>query len=58
MEVFRHQKFLESVWPDMSSQQWVLENINLSLMDLKIVFTVIGFILWGMWVSPKKEVLG
>jgi hypothetical protein len=57
VEVYRHQKYLESAWPLFSEQQWVLENLNLSLMDFKLVFTVIGFILWGQWVKPEKEVV-
>jgi hypothetical protein len=50
-ELYWQQKTLDPLWNGLSFEEKALENINLGLMDLKLVFTVLGFICWGFWVK-------
>ena len=49
-ETFIQQSWLVSIWSTLSMEQKVLENLNLGLMDLKIVFTIMALI-----IAIKKE---
>ena len=46
---------LPLIWNTISLEQQTLININLGLMDLKIIFTMIGLLMFLHWFM-KKEV--
>ena len=50
---------LPLIWNTISLEQQTLININLGLMDLKIIFTMIGLLMFLHWFIEKeaKEIL-
>ena len=50
---------LPLIWNTISLEQQTLININLGLMDLKIIFTMIGLLMFLHWFMKKeaKEIL-